>query len=290
MSMQPIIFKVALFRGDFDQARSQYSLLWLMEALVRINQSHIRQFKHLAKDKEVPAPYPMLYRAGVHYEPEPGTEEWLDIPNVLAVNGGTFPGPWADCEDLACWRTAELREQDRPVKAKPFAKWRLKPDGSYAYHALVLLRTGASKIRAWCSAWATSRIRAPAHGRALQGRLTHPRRALRQDPRRRRRRSEQARQRFEGHQGRAEENGISPASGRADHRDGGGENADAGRDASNICRIRTFQQPATRTAPSTPTSRATASTVSTEIQRPGATIGAASTSTTCTASSTNRTA
>jgi hypothetical protein len=142
MSMQPIIMKVALFRGDFDQARSQYSLLWLMEALVRINQSHIRQFRHLTTDKKVPAPYPFLYRAGVHYEPEPGTEEWLDIPNVLAASGGTFPGPWADCEDLACWRTAELREQPKPVAAKPFAKWRLKPDGSYAYHALTLLPDG----------------------------------------------------------------------------------------------------------------------------------------------------
>lgn len=142
MSMQPIIFKVALFRGDFDQARSQYSLLWLMEALVRINQSHIRQFRALAKDKRVPAPYPMLYRSGLHYEPEPGTEEWLDIPNMLSATGGTFPGPWADCEDLACWRAAELREQPKPVKAKPFAKWRQKPDGSYAYHALVLLPDG----------------------------------------------------------------------------------------------------------------------------------------------------
>jgi hypothetical protein len=142
MSMQPIVFKVALFRGDFDQARSQYSLLWLMEALVRINQSHIRQFKALAKQKKVPAPYPLLYRAGIHYEPEPGTEEWLDIPHMISATGGTFPGPWADCEDLACWRTAELREADKPVKAKPFAKWRKKDDGSYAYHALTLLPDG----------------------------------------------------------------------------------------------------------------------------------------------------
>jgi hypothetical protein len=142
MSMQPIVFKVALFRGDFDQARSQYSLLWLMEALVRINQSHIRQFKALSKQKKVPAPYPLLYRAGIHYEPEPGTEEWLDIPHMLAATGGTFPGPWADCEDLACWRTAELREASKPVKAKPFAKWRKKDDGSYAYHALTLLPDG----------------------------------------------------------------------------------------------------------------------------------------------------
>jgi hypothetical protein len=274
--MQPIVMKVALFRGDFDQARSQYSLLWLMEALTRINQSHIRQFRSLAKQGKVPAPYPMLYRAGVHYEPEPGTEEWIDIPTILSVTGGTFPGAWGDClptwtslikknggavpmyqlkagdeiigdwkedgipiwttvnniaftgdktiiafmlendqvlytspehrlfdhhqkeiraekvkvehlllgglrkevlvtdvhemahkmpccdittsigrfwlpqcdvvvhncEDLACWRTAELREQPKPVKAKPFAKWRQKPDGAYAYHALVLLPDG----------------------------------------------------------------------------------------------------------------------------------------------------
>jgi hypothetical protein len=143
MSMQPIVMKIALFRGDFDQARSQYGLLWLMEALVRINQSHIRQFRGLAKQGKVPAPYPMLYRSGAHYEPEAGTEEWLDIPNGLNTSGGTFPGPWMDCEDLACWRTAELREDlHKPIKAKPFAKWRRKPDGAYGYHALTLLPDG----------------------------------------------------------------------------------------------------------------------------------------------------
>lgn len=143
MSMQPIVMKVALFRGDFDQARSQYSLLWLMEALVRINQSHIRQFRGLAKQKKVPAPYPQIYQSGIHYEPEAGTEDWLDIPNILNVPGGTFPGPWGDCEDLACWRTAELREDlHKPIKAKPFAKWRRKPDGAYGYHALTLLPDG----------------------------------------------------------------------------------------------------------------------------------------------------
>lgn len=272
--MQPVVFKVALFRGDFDQARSQYALLWMMEALVRINQSHIRQFRKLTQDKKVPAPYPLIYRSGVHYEPEAGTEEWVDIPNILDVRGGTFPGPWGDCipltslvlrddyktipfgqiekgmkiagdgdwttvtefavtgekpimvfhlsndrmfrcspehrlfthdghevrarevrtgtrmlcsgpfgirpdvqvlrimdggreicgdittdtgrfqmaesglivhncEDLACWRAAELREDPHhPIKAKPFAKWRRKDDGAYAYHAIVLLPNG----------------------------------------------------------------------------------------------------------------------------------------------------
>lgn len=124
MSMQPIVMKLALFRGDFDQARSQYSLLWLMEALVRINQSHIRQFRHLAKDKKVPAPYPLLYRAGVHYEPEAGTEEWLDIPHILDARGGTFPGSWGDClplstlvvrDDYKLMTIAELAPGDKIV-------------------------------------------------------------------------------------------------------------------------------------------------------------------------------
>lgn len=151
MAMQPIVFKVALFRGDFNQARSQYSLLWMLESLVRINQSHIRQFRGLAKEGKVPGPYPSIYRSGVHYEPEAGTEEWLDIPTILSVTGGTFPGPWGDCEDLACWRAAELREDlHRPVKAKPFAKWKKKGDGAYAYHALVLLPDGRLEDPSLC--------------------------------------------------------------------------------------------------------------------------------------------
>jgi hypothetical protein len=99
--MQPIVMKVALFRGDFDQARSQYGLLWLMEALCRINQSHIRQFRHLKADGKIPDEYPSIYLSGVHYEPEPGTEEWLDIPTVLDVTAGIYPGPWGDCLPLS---------------------------------------------------------------------------------------------------------------------------------------------------------------------------------------------
>jgi len=148
MSMQPIVFKVALFRGDHDQARSQYSLLWMMEALCRINQSHIRLNRGLA-DRGLAKAYPLLYRSGVHYEREKGTEEWLDIPHVLMAASGKpeyGDGPWSDCEDLSCWRVAELRERpDRyggPIAAKPFAKWKKRADGSYAYHALVLLPNG----------------------------------------------------------------------------------------------------------------------------------------------------
>jgi hypothetical protein len=172
--MQPIVFRVALFRGDWDQARSQHALLWLLEALTRINQAHIRQGRALAKKGKIGAEYPPLYYAGIHYEPEPGTEEWVDIPTIFDLPvKGVFAGPWADCEDLAAYLTAEKRElawhwargknetadprylppDGKPtyagwkrvkggIKAKPFAKWRRRPDGSYGYHALCMLPDG----------------------------------------------------------------------------------------------------------------------------------------------------
>jgi hypothetical protein len=172
--MQPIVFRVALFRGDWDQARSQHALLWLLESLTRINQAHIRQGRALAKKGKIGAEFPPLYRAGIHYEPEPGTEEWVDYPTILDVPvKGVFPGAWADCEDLAAVLTAEKRElpwhwargknetadpryippDGKPnfsgwkkvkggIKAKPFAKWRRRADGSYGYHALCLLPDG----------------------------------------------------------------------------------------------------------------------------------------------------
>ncbi len=173
MPMQPVVFRVALFRGDWDQARSQHALLWMLEALARIDQGHIRQGRALAKRGRIGAEFPPLYYSGVHYEPEPGTEEWVDIPTILDVPAkGVFSGAWADCEDLAAWLTAEKRElpwhyargkatadprypppDGKPtfagwkkvrggIKAKPFAKWRRRPDGSYGYHALCLLPDG----------------------------------------------------------------------------------------------------------------------------------------------------
>jgi hypothetical protein len=47
-------------------------------------------------------PLPPLYRSGVSYEREKGTENWLTCAQVFARNAG-------DCEDLCCWRAAELR-------------------------------------------------------------------------------------------------------------------------------------------------------------------------------------
>jgi len=114
--MQPIIFKVDLFASEGDHARSQRALLWLLEALCRIDRELLQQ-----------RPYPPLYDAGVRYIREEGTEEWLDIPHVLTAGGG-------DCEDLACWRVAEIWEAGGI--ARPYVRYRLI-DGQFHYHVLV---------------------------------------------------------------------------------------------------------------------------------------------------------
>lgn len=115
--MQPVVFKVQLFRDAKDRPRSQHALLWMLEALCKINEGHLAD-----------RPYPPLYQAGVHYERENGTEEWLDIPTIIEAG-------WGDCEDLACWRVAELRMQGR--HAGPYVRYRNR-DGVFHYHALVM--------------------------------------------------------------------------------------------------------------------------------------------------------
>lgn len=155
MPMPPIQFFVTMFRDERDQARSQYVLLWLMEALCRVNQSLIRSAEKDAKAGKGEK-IPLLYRAGVHYEREPpGQEHWPDMVTLLSLfdGPGQYPGPWGDCEDLACWRVAELREAESHkdetgkrvgggVKARPFAKWRRGSEGQFNYHALVLRPDG----------------------------------------------------------------------------------------------------------------------------------------------------
>jgi hypothetical protein len=115
--MRPIVFKVQLFRDEGDRERSQQGLLWMLEALCQINEGHLAD-----------RPYPPLYEAGVHYQREDSTEEWLDIPSIIQTG-------WGDCEDLACWRVAELRSQGH--RAGPYVRFR-KIDGVFHYHALVM--------------------------------------------------------------------------------------------------------------------------------------------------------
>lgn len=79
---------------------------------------------------------PALYAAGVVYKRERlGMELWQSIPIVLRHGFG-------DCEDLACWRVAELRL--RGEKAYAFSKRKRTPRG-WLYHILVQRGDGATE-------------------------------------------------------------------------------------------------------------------------------------------------
>lgn len=73
-----------------------------------------------------------LYESGVFYRREmPGREEWFGIPAVIEQG-------WADCEDLAAWRVAELLEgkSGYDPDAKPWFRVR-KIGDSYRGHVIV---------------------------------------------------------------------------------------------------------------------------------------------------------
>lgn len=81
---------------------------------------------------------PMLYESGVVYQEEPpGAEDWQDIPTSLKLG-------WADCEDLAAWRAAELVVR-HGVDARPDFTCDVRSDGSRLYHIFVRLPDGRTE-------------------------------------------------------------------------------------------------------------------------------------------------
>lgn len=129
--MTPVL-EIALFRRgpagyvlDDERKRSQKALLWFLEALCRTNQDIIRMQKARGN------PIPELYSSGIKYLRENGTENWQDIYRNLELMTG-------DCEDLACHRVAELRENYKR-RAQPFVTFRRSPDGKYHYHCVLIV-------------------------------------------------------------------------------------------------------------------------------------------------------
>jgi len=115
-----------------DRELSQKSLLVALEALTHRNQLYLKNHPKT----------PPIYRAPVRYEREMGTELWSDIPTILKKGYG-------DCEDMAGWRVAELRENGH--RASPYVRYK-KVDGKYHYHALVK-RAGQDAMTGQHKAW-----------------------------------------------------------------------------------------------------------------------------------------
>ena len=97
----------------------------LLEALIAANIEYLR----------VCPSTPSLYESGVVYEEEPeDRDNWQDIPETLGLGTG-------DCEDLGCWRIAELRFRDEE-HASPFITWR-EVGARTVYHIAVRRADGA---------------------------------------------------------------------------------------------------------------------------------------------------
>ncbi len=116
-------FQLRAFERLSDRARIR-ALEQLLEALCGVNEEWL--------DEHPEAPW--LYRSGVRYvEEPPGRDEWQDIPETLHRREG-------DCEDLACWRIAELRARLGEA-AKPYVKRTLYGPRT-VYHVAVMRADG----------------------------------------------------------------------------------------------------------------------------------------------------
>lgn len=117
--MFQITFNLDIFRDEADTQRSRKAMLACMQSLVIVNMGYLQRYGKT----------PTLYRSHVVYRAEPkGQEFWQDIPT-------TFARGYGDCEDLACWRCAELNAAG--VRAIPYIRWK-----GPRYHALVRLPDG----------------------------------------------------------------------------------------------------------------------------------------------------
>lgn len=99
----------------------------ILDAQVKINQIYLRTHS-----------VPPLYKSGVRYQNEPvdgSCEEFATIEPV-------YTRGWGDCDDLAPWRCAELRNNGE--KAKIRIQWKRQKSGRKLFH--IVVRRGDGSI------------------------------------------------------------------------------------------------------------------------------------------------
>ena len=154
MSLRFVLFDLTLFaRGD-DPKESRKDLGWMLEALTQRDQAYLKEHPDT----------PLLYQSGVVYErpaqfqglcpeasvlknalgPMAADPQVADVlETVQAALGGErfrdigriIEKGEVDCDNLGCWRAAELRQNG--IAASPFITWRQRSDGGTTYHVLV---------------------------------------------------------------------------------------------------------------------------------------------------------
>ena len=106
---------------ETDAFRLGLSTKIMGHLLVLVYRTNLEILPHLS--------LPSIYQSGVVYREEPmGIERWKDAMRVLHDGYG-------DCEDLACWRAAELTLSG--IRAVPVFKSRMIAGNIRLYHILV---------------------------------------------------------------------------------------------------------------------------------------------------------
>lgn len=153
---------LTLFSPEDNQNEARKDLTWILEALTQRDQAYLKDHPET----------PLLYKSGVVYERPAqfggeceevavlrqalgskardanvsrvldlvqdvlGGERFRDIGRILEKGS-------VDCDNVACYRAAELRQAG--IKASPYITWRRRLDGGYTYHVLVRWPDGTSE-------------------------------------------------------------------------------------------------------------------------------------------------
>lgn len=135
-----IRFCLRAFVDEADRPRSHRMLRAMLNTLTACNVYFLR---------DNPA-FPGIYESGIRYDEEPiGQEDWCDAPTVLQQG-------WGDCEDLACWRSAEMivqgeraaaRSPNAPIiRSLPIFKWRRLNPHTTLYHILCMHEIDGQRV------------------------------------------------------------------------------------------------------------------------------------------------
>lgn len=104
------------YDATFKLARlTDRTLGYLLDALTEIDCEQLETFKEI----------PLLYESGVRYYHDNRDDPWMDTLSVLAAHERskrTGIPEVIDCEDLVCWRVAELRTRFGVKNARPVFK------------------------------------------------------------------------------------------------------------------------------------------------------------------------
>lgn len=110
------------------------TLGYLLDCLMFIDCAQLAKFQRI----------PLIYNSGVGYYHDGKDDPWMDVLSILSEHRSALArGTRAvvDCEDLACWRAAELRVRFG-VMATPCWVRRIREDGKQLVHIFVKLPDG----------------------------------------------------------------------------------------------------------------------------------------------------